>query len=758
MEEPCFRVISGRLISNFRPILDEEAKQLLIPSKNKVLSYSTQTGLINHVLGDDSSADQIIAVQQHPTERDQITTVTCRGKIESWDLKKNKCTFSSDISLKEQKRINSAGVFNYKDGEKGYKTFLFFTLGTKNIPNFYFKEIHESSSEPASKKLKTEVPEHGLLKIFSRHTPEILHTSFSSSGNFVSFCQGKQMSGCRLPPKNIGPNHLSEVPFTCIASHPRDEVVATGNELGQICIWSNFIEGSRPTKSLHHWHSNPLTDLCFSSHGTTLYSGGQEAVVVAWELATGQKQLFPRIGAPIKFMINDRHNRILVITKTDNSIDILRTDFSKRSDKITTVNEAVKSTDRNRQISYLKYLDSLVIMGRPGHLQFIDVNGKKSVKNFDVVGRNLFPEDETLMSNPEIWRFCASPNGNLLVTDEGRDDGINLMEEKLKFWHFDESENTYVVNTLINHPHDTKTDSITISPDSKTVVTTSEDGEFKIWTFRTETKSWMCNHTSASSNHSIPTKVCFASDSSLMAVLSGNQIKFYGISDGNFGFRDINLRGDSNFNQVSGMCFGHGKNSRLFVEVRGNLITIWDLFLQTVFWRYENYAEIINLTIDTNSNQMTCFSADNSLLMFSFDMKDPKKVSTEKLGSGKDWNIKPFVVPKCNRRSKNCIVLFTSDYELIFLDQETGCDIGKDNTAIESAGTRLFGQVVSGESKVVPVIHPQKVVPQFNVDRLVDQMFLKNPSHTLPLIEQLCSSFMTCLISGTNIKVEDESE
>ena len=792
MDEPSFHLIAGRSIDSARPLFSQDSKQLLVPSRSSVCVYSASTGRIESILRDESSNDRVIGLQHHPRNGNQIIVFTTNGLLEVWDLNSKRSVSSIELLGSEEQKskvISSARVFQYFDEtssrEKTPTTYVFFTLDDRNrrLPALYIREISlDSRSEPTPKKLKSDSPRNGMMNIFSREgAGGRLQVSFSSSGRFVSFCQDKQMCGCRLPPTKPGPNHklgpnlkpgpnhLSEVSFTCIMSHPTDEIVATGNELGQILLWSRFLDSNKPIKSVLHWHPNPLTELHFSPTGSLLYSGGLEAVIVSWEVYKDRKFCLPRLGAPIKFMATDRLHKYLSVTKSDNSIDIFTTDLNNFNKRVVPIVESVKSfDDKQPVIAYQPQLDSLVAKGRPGHLQLIPIGRNEPVKHFDVVGRNFFPEDDpSKASNPEIWSFCVSPDGDWLVTDDGRDDGINLREERFKFWRFDSAKDTYVVNTIINHPHNKRINSLAFSPDSKTVISTSDDGTFKLWNYKSGTKSWTSSRSGTSNNGWIPNKACFTSDSSLVAVLFKNIINFYGISKNTLELRDINLY-DTDLNvPVSGMCFGYKNNSHLFVEVRGEAIKIWNIFDQKVIWSYNNSSPLLNLTIDPVSNQMSCFSSDNNLVLLSFNKSDPEKVPTEKLGSGQGWNIQPMILPKGGRRSKNNLILITSKQEFVSLGSleeseafigSVPTDEGQTRFFIDSVPgqTRLFGQVVNGESTVVPLIHPRKVVPQFNVDRLVEQLFLKHPSHTLPPMEQLCDTFMRCLLTGTNIKVEEE--
>ena len=54
-----------------------------------------------------------------------------------------------------------------------------------------------------------------------------------------------------------------------------------------------------------HWHAHAVNALAFNSDGTYLLSGGDEAVLVVWQLSTGDRRYFPRLGV----YLNNSHNR-----------------------------------------------------------------------------------------------------------------------------------------------------------------------------------------------------------------------------------------------------------------------------------------------------------------------------------------------------------------------------------------------------------------------------------------------------------------
>jgi NET1-associated nuclear protein 1 (U3 small nucleolar RNA-associated protein 17) len=53
---------------------------------------------------------------------------------------------------------------------------------------------------------------------------------------------------------------------TCIAGHPEEECVATGDSTGRVVIWRNLFQ-TRPYTAVFHWHTLPVTEIIFSKSG-----------------------------------------------------------------------------------------------------------------------------------------------------------------------------------------------------------------------------------------------------------------------------------------------------------------------------------------------------------------------------------------------------------------------------------------------------------------------------------------------------------
>lgn len=101
---------------------------------------------------------------------------------------------------------------------------------------------------------------------------------------------------------------VSPEALTCLSFHPSEEYFATGDDKGNIRLWYCLndtatayvpaVEKRAPTTTLH-WHAHAVSALAFTPNGAYLLSGGEEAVLVIWQLHTGKKEFVPRVGAPI---------------------------------------------------------------------------------------------------------------------------------------------------------------------------------------------------------------------------------------------------------------------------------------------------------------------------------------------------------------------------------------------------------------------------------------------------------------------------
>jgi NET1-associated nuclear protein 1 (U3 small nucleolar RNA-associated protein 17) len=110
---------------------------------------------------------------------------------------------------------------------------------------------------------------------------------------------------------------VSPEALTCLAINPTEDYFATGDEKGNIRLWYCLhesiavpvagVEKHAPTSTLH-WHAHAVSALSFTPNGAYLLSGGEESVLVIWQIHSGKREFVPRVGAPINSVVVSTQN------------------------------------------------------------------------------------------------------------------------------------------------------------------------------------------------------------------------------------------------------------------------------------------------------------------------------------------------------------------------------------------------------------------------------------------------------------------
>ena len=142
----------------------------------------------------------------------------------------------------------------------------------------------------------------------------ILALSVSPSGKHLISLNPYQINICQTDKldKGFSKKIVSELRLTSLVFHPTENWFATGDGQGKIRLHYGAMEEEsnarivESTTSVLHWHAHAVTALSFTPNGAYLLSGGQEAVLVLWQLHTGHQEYVPRLGAPINSItVND---------------------------------------------------------------------------------------------------------------------------------------------------------------------------------------------------------------------------------------------------------------------------------------------------------------------------------------------------------------------------------------------------------------------------------------------------------------------
>lgn len=147
-------------------------------------------------------------------------------------------------------------------------------------------------------------------------TRAVVGLAFSPGGSWLVAVAGhKAYVAATASFKSGFTKYVSPEALTCLAFHPSEDYFATGDDKGSIRLWYCLneqvaattvgVEKRAQTTTLH-WHAHAVTAIAFTANGAYLLSGGEESVLVIWQLHTGKKEFVPRVGAPISTIAVNR--------------------------------------------------------------------------------------------------------------------------------------------------------------------------------------------------------------------------------------------------------------------------------------------------------------------------------------------------------------------------------------------------------------------------------------------------------------------
>ena len=289
---------------------------------SSVKIYSTATGLVVSTLtapplsDEDDSSGVLTSAVINPHNAFQLITASLDGRLLVWDyvnatllqtIRVGQPIYS--VCMHEQSR-GYAFIAASKPGQR-------VNLNGESLRNaFQICRLRMLSEGNKSNAI--------ILKISLKHSgasnqPEeivpIGKTRFptgmgiSRNGVWLVVTGGHKVYVAKITSLSSGfTKYVSSERLTCLAFHPSDEYFATGDEKGVIRLWYCLnddlaidvrgVEKRTQTRSFH-WHAHAVSSITFTPNGAYLLSGGEESVLVIWQLHTGKKEFVPRLGAPI---------------------------------------------------------------------------------------------------------------------------------------------------------------------------------------------------------------------------------------------------------------------------------------------------------------------------------------------------------------------------------------------------------------------------------------------------------------------------
>ncbi|KAG6868876.1 hypothetical protein C0993_008624 [Termitomyces sp. T159_Od127] len=412
--------------------------------------------------------------------------------------------------------------------------------------------------------------------------------------------------------------YVSPERLTCLSFHPTEEYFATGDEKGNIRLWYclnetqpvnvHGVEKMTQTTTLH-WHAHAVSAIDFTSNGSYLLSGGEESVLVIWQLHTGKKEFVPRIGAPINTISvskNDKGEEFLLgladatyVFVASGNLKISRSYSRIKLDP--SVPHQMTSEHKHVPIAVHSLSSTLILpSSHPSSLQLFSPSSEKLVFELEVSPSNrISRRDEKPIEPSFVEQTSLSPSGDWLATIDARyvDDGFRN-EIYLKLWRWDVKIGRWTLNTRIDCPHGPhRVTCLTFSPGLKPLLVTSgEDGAVKTWGLKsagvkseTIEEFWVARSTFGFRSE-VPHSVAWSQDASLLAITFGPYVALY---DSTTSVLFLTLVSPED--NISRSAHFLGREGRYLVVVGEYSVTLWDIVSQTVRWSYKALASIIQV-------------------------------------------------------------------------------------------------------------------------------------------------------------------
>ncbi|KAJ3391817.1 WD repeat-containing protein 75 [Lobulomyces angularis] len=532
---------------------------------NDVKVYSVQTGLVvKNLCG---HTDLITSLSLNPNNSLQLFSTSLDGTIKLWD-------FNDGIQLKT---FNLHLPILYFKISKQHKNFLFVVTKKKKSKGMRVAKFNIET-------LKNE-------KIVDENL-ECVGLGLSYDENTLVFATSSKLYCYSLIHKEI--KFYSTKDTTCIAVSPSEAFVAVGSRSGKITLWYCIdVNNDIPVTSVLHWHAHDVYSIAFTSNGTYMLSGGEEGVLVLWQLATNHKDFLPRLGSEILSISVSPDESLFALIHKDNTIRLVSSLNLKIKKSIMGLKYSTISNNKSIGLVVEPRNNNIVLNG-PGALQFYNPLSDSHILELEVAPRNkIAKREEKELIHPDITHISFSKDGLWMATIDKRDDEEFQLEVYLKFWSFDPNTQNYTLNTRIDLPHEDTITSLEICP-AKTVnntllaVTSSLDKNFKIWeldTSKKESVHWKCR--SVGFYKTIPALYAtFSCDGSILAVSYGQLITLW---DPFNNLLQAVLTYPPPTNEIKEMLFS-SKGHFLYARSTKS-VYVWDLLTCSIIW---------NLKIDTN--------------------------------------------------------------------------------------------------------------------------------------------------------------
>lgn len=576
--------ISGGLISVVSPLFTRDSKYVFTARGNQVQLWSIVTGECVRIL--EGHTNLVTSFALNPTNALQLYSSSLDGHILVWDFQEGVILKTYVIKFPIMRLMFCAS-----------KPDLIFYV-TQHAPKFspnghVYRVCHQLIKPPA------DIDPKQVYTLLFKQYAEKFDVAVDPKGQHVCAVFGSTLLVYSFKHARTF-NYQGLRDIACVSVNPVESCIATGDCLGQVTLWY-YLDGNGdfrdvPKQQSEHWHANGVSCMTFHPDGSFLLSGGEEGVLVIWQLATNNKRFLPRIGGKLLSIRMTEDAALYAIASQDNAIRIFDSITLEAVRVLSGIMQAAKvplCKPYPCRIVVDPSTKLVALNGMPGTLQFFNILQDKFEFDHAVVPHNFVQRTyDRLVAPTTIDRVAFSENGEWMVTVEHRNDTYTQPELRLKFWQSTHETRVgvprYTLNTVVDPPCKGSVNSIDIHPSSSLVLSCGHRS-FKIWAYQEadghEQAYWYCQ-AECSFQRLGCTSGKFSRDGSLIAAAFGAFVTLWSPSTGEL-LHVISLPSPSEDIKFVGFL---GASPFLLVA-SFDFIYIWNLVSLSLVWSVQVYAK-----------------------------------------------------------------------------------------------------------------------------------------------------------------------
>lgn len=553
-------LIGGQDLSSLRAHFDHDDRHIVVPSNRQLIYYNIESGQENgrSNIPDSklSPGETIVACEK---VEQYLYLFTNFGKMFVWCLETR--DWLNELSIPVDAKSESLVSCKLL----GKRQYVYTIRDTKtNVINICYSMSRSERERPKQREVIKECSkgDHTAFDIGCAVLKNDLDKENKTSRDKLSkqrvlaFIRGSKIYFQRLGLNEklqikTTKHSISNHNFTCVCTNQRRPMVAAGDELGRIFVYTGEYNSDEPwsNRTKLHWHSTAVNDLCFSSTGQTLYSVGEESgCVVVWDLSgnnVGQKWVIANLGMPIRHVNTNERLQQLILSTEDNELIFMDTDHHTKSMKtlcrrtydmylnndtkaIRFNSSSAKKYKSPKSVGLLWHskTDSIVTNGKTGRLQFYSPKRRILTDVLDGLKTRILslePHGKVLPS--DVTRAAFTPDGDWLAFYETRDSEDGLFPEvKLHIYQRSTTTAHWSWIQTADRLHSTADVSdLKFSPDGQYLVSLGGDGSFHLLyrvnlDTRSNNKQMYAKGFFGNVPENLGLRIAFSQDSSVLAI------------------------------------------------------------------------------------------------------------------------------------------------------------------------------------------------------------------------------------------------